>query len=637
MNLLRLPVLRSSLLYQLVTVLLCHGFYFGCCMGETHLPIEVMSNHDYCIIGAGPAGLQLGYFFEKAGRDYVIFERSNNSGDFFTHYPRHRKLISINKRNTGKTNKEFNMRHDWNSLLSDNEALQMRHYSKVMFPEADILVKYLTDFQRVHAINVQFNTEVKNIYTVDNDTVQEGHTFVMNDQHENSYICRWVITATGFWKPNVANFPGHELVQGYESISTDPDDYEGKSVLILGHGNSAFETADAIYGATSLVHMIGRSRVRLAWSTHYVGDLRAVNNGPLDTYQLKSMDGIAEVDLSREMKFHAKNGKIHLTANDDFFDNFSLRDSYDMIIRCLGFTFDDSLFSNITMPERGRGKLKKFPRIKPTYESTNIPGLFFAGTIAHSLDFRESAGGFIHGFRYTARTLNRYLEVRNHGVPWPHVKIPMTNILHHVIKRINEAAGIYQMFQVLGDIMILNKEHTEVTYIEEYPVKMIHALTECSGIPAEEIIVIVFQYGANFSGPGKDVFRENRAVGDPEKAHESNFLHPVYYHYKKPPTEEQMNHLRLKEILPRPDNIHHMVEDFLTLWDTPVSHIQPLRRFLENIIGKDLRQFFAQTCAKFLLTYTTLPLFCEQYYMNGQGLQGTQTLLNFMVEKVLVS
>ena len=98
-----------------------------------------------------------------------------------------------------------------------------------------------------------------------------------------------------------------------------------------------------------------------------------------------------------------------------------------------------------------------------------------------------------------------------------------------------------------------------------------------------------------------------------------------------------MSHLQPKEVLPRPHSIHHMVEDFLTLWDTPISHIQPLRRFLENIIGKDLRQFFAQTCAKFLLTYTNLPLFCEQFYLNGQGLQGTQTLLNFMVEKVLVS
>ena len=112
------------------------------------------------------------------------------AGNFFTRYPRHRKLISINKRNTGKTNKEFNMRHDWNSLLSDNEALQMRHYSKVMFPPADVLVKYLTDFQRLHNINVQFDTEIKNIYTVDNDTVSEGHTFIMKDQNENSFTCR---------------------------------------------------------------------------------------------------------------------------------------------------------------------------------------------------------------------------------------------------------------------------------------------------------------------------------------------------------------------------------------------------------------------------------------------------------------
>jgi len=58
--------------------------------------------HDYCVIGAGPAGLQLGYFMKMAGRDYVVFERSNTSGNFYTTYPRHRKLISINKRHTGQ-------------------------------------------------------------------------------------------------------------------------------------------------------------------------------------------------------------------------------------------------------------------------------------------------------------------------------------------------------------------------------------------------------------------------------------------------------------------------------------------------------------------------------------------------------
>ncbi len=35
---------------------------------------------DYAVIGAGPAGLQMGYHLQKAGRQYVIMERSNISG-----------------------------------------------------------------------------------------------------------------------------------------------------------------------------------------------------------------------------------------------------------------------------------------------------------------------------------------------------------------------------------------------------------------------------------------------------------------------------------------------------------------------------------------------------------------------------
>lgn len=39
-------------------------------------PIE----HDYCVIGAGPAGLQIGYFLHKAHRNYVILEKSSSAG-----------------------------------------------------------------------------------------------------------------------------------------------------------------------------------------------------------------------------------------------------------------------------------------------------------------------------------------------------------------------------------------------------------------------------------------------------------------------------------------------------------------------------------------------------------------------------
>lgn len=70
------------------------------------------------------------------------------------------------------------------------------------------------------------------------------------------------------------DFPGAEYAEGYESVSVDPEDFVGQNVLILGRGNSAFETAENILGVTNFVHMLSRSRVRLSWATHYVGDLR---------------------------------------------------------------------------------------------------------------------------------------------------------------------------------------------------------------------------------------------------------------------------------------------------------------------------------------------------------------------------
>lgn len=45
--------------------------------------------------------------------------------------------------------------------------------------------------------------------------------------------------------------------------------------------------------------------------------------------------------------------------------------------------------------------------------------------------------------------------------------------------------------------------------------------------------------------------------------------------------------------LPRPKAIHHTIEDFLAEWDAPISHIQPLRRFLEHCVQTDLRAFYA--------------------------------------------
>ena len=55
-------------------------------------------------------------------------------------------------------------------------------------------------------------------------------------------------------------------------------------------GNSGYETATNLVGAAAFIHLGSRHRMKQAHQTHYVGDLRAINNQLVDTYQLKSLD-----------------------------------------------------------------------------------------------------------------------------------------------------------------------------------------------------------------------------------------------------------------------------------------------------------------------------------------------------------
>ncbi|XP_062589630.1 FAD-dependent oxidoreductase domain-containing protein 2-like [Saccostrea cucullata] len=564
--------------------------------------------HDYCVIGAGPAGLQIGYFLQRSQRNYVIFEKSNSAGSFFNKYPIHRKLISINKIYTGKTNKDYNLRHDWNSLLSDDDRMLFKHFSRQMFPSADVMVKYLQTYADRFNLTIRYNTEISDIHSVHEDNRTK---ISMKDQHDNQYLCRVAIVATGIWQPRIPDIPGQELMDGYESLSLNASDYEGKSVMILGRGNSAFETATAIYDKTNFIHMVGRHRIRLAWETHYVGDLRAVNNELLDTYQLKSLDGLLEYDIN-DYKIVKEGGKLYLRENMATgqqwgeYDNDPLLTPYDKIIRCLGFKFDPSIFRKIS--DFAVRPSQKYPFIDYDYRSSMVDGIYFTGTIAHSLDFRQSAGGFIHGFRYSARVLSKVLNWRYHQEKWPSEILPVSNLSSAIIKRVNEASGLYQMFTYLGDVVLVDKDGM-CEYIEEYPVKLIHKLSEVTGIETANkmVLVVVLQYGEGFHGPEEDVFRVDRAATEPEFAEYSNFLHPVIHFYTEIPKEEDTVKRKRGDPLPPADRIHHVLEDFSANWDRPHAHIKPLNKFLQRVLKNRTKcRSQTNTFSKYLASTDTL-------------------------------
>jgi hypothetical protein len=74
---------------------------------------------------------------------------------------------------------------------------------------------------------------------------------------------------------------------------------------------------------------------------------------------------------------------------------------YDEIVTCLGFKHNMDIYDEDTRPLlQSNGK---YAVMTEQYEAVGVPGMFFVGTLAHGKDYRRSAGGFIHGFRYVAK------------------------------------------------------------------------------------------------------------------------------------------------------------------------------------------------------------------------------------------
>ncbi len=236
---------------------------------------EKSESLDVCIIGSGPAGLQAAYYFHKKGLRFRILERSDKISAFLRHFPRHRQFISINKVHTGLGNPETRLRHDWNSLLND-DGLLFKDWSRKYFPSADDFISYAETFAAPLRDHITCNADVRQIAKSDNG-------FAITCTDGATYLAANVIVATGVsqaWDPGIEGF---ELATNYTDFDITPDVYKNKRVLILGKGNSAFETADSLVEHAASIHVMSPNPIKFAWQTHFVGNLRAVNNNFLDT------------------------------------------------------------------------------------------------------------------------------------------------------------------------------------------------------------------------------------------------------------------------------------------------------------------------------------------------------------------
>ncbi|MFE2072378.1 NAD(P)-binding domain-containing protein [Streptomyces misionensis] len=520
--------------------------------------MSALTQVDYLVIGGGPAGLQAGYFLEKNGRDYLIVERSNTPGSFFTRFPRHRTLISSNKVHTGWSDPEMRLRVDWNSLLSDDGPL-FTAYSPRYFPPADDMVRYLADFARTQGLRIRLDTRVTRV------TRPADGLFTATDQNGNVIRARRIIVATGVSRPYVPAIEGVEEAERYDTVTVDPADFTDQRVLVIGRGNSAFETADNLIETAAVIHVAGPGSLKLAWRTHFVGHLRAVNNNFLDTYQLKSQNAVLDGDILRIAR--QPDGTYLVSVRFARVEEVVKDIPYDRVILATGFRFDASIFDEDCRPDL---VIKdRFPQLTSAWESVNVPDLYFAGTITQSLDFKKSTSGFIHGFRYGVKALSRILERRYHDRDWPHTDLPATAdaVGDAIVARVNRTSALWQLFGFLGDAVLLGTDGG-ARYCEEVPVAHLHeaaARGEFGDLAG--YFAVTLEYGADHDQVDPFDVTVTRTPQRDTGGLDARYLHPV-----------------VRQFLPdgtgKPVAEHHLTENLENEWDDPDVHVGPLSSFL---------------------------------------------------------
>ncbi|MET0419649.1 MAG: NAD(P)-binding domain-containing protein [Actinoplanes sp.] len=504
----------------------------------------LMQKHRYVIVGGGPAGLQLSFYLHRQGADYLTLERAERPGAFFRTYPRHRRLISLNKVHVDSPDPEIRLRWDWNSLLNDDPELLFPKFSDEYFPSADDLVRYLDEFQRVHSLNVRYATSVTRV-------ARDGAGFAITTDGGDVIRAECLIVATGWGTPYVPPIPGIELATGYESMDVDPAGYAGQRVLIIGKGNSAFETASALLPKASMIHLASRRPLKLAWNTKHPGHVRGHYGALLDSYQFKTLHAVLDCTIDCIEKVDGRY-RVRITYTHAEGETAVL--DYDRVLRCTGFRMDTSLFDDDCRPRMVRDQ--RMPGLRPDWQSLNVDNLYFAGTVAQDRDVQHASSPFIDGFRYNLRTFTRMLRERYEGVPVPRTSVPETlpGLAGHMLDRINWSSALWTQFEYLCDVYVRTADG--FVHYEDLPED--YAVDRFAD--EQHWYSLALRWGRDEYG---DVFAVERHPR-PEAAAECAFIHPVIRRYRGAELVEEL----------------HLLEDLLAEWRRQDRHVDPLEAFL---------------------------------------------------------
>ena len=207
---------------------------------ERRVTAEPTSGYEVVVVGAGQAGLAVGYFLRRQGRDFLILERAGQIAPAW--------------------------RERWDSLM----LFTPRRYSGLPrlpfpgdpdgYPTRDEVIAYLERYAETFELPIELDSEVKRLDRGDGGRFRlevAGRT-ITADQ---------VVVATGPFQtpyvPKLAARLAEDVFQTHAVGYRRPDEVPPGTVLVVGGGNTGFQIAKELSATHKVALSVGSRQTPL--------------------------------------------------------------------------------------------------------------------------------------------------------------------------------------------------------------------------------------------------------------------------------------------------------------------------------------------------------------------------------------
>ncbi len=409
------------------------------------------------VIGSGPGGLQASYSLRRLGIDHAVISADPSPGGMFRRWPFFQRLLSWTKPHAlvARGSRAYE-RYDWNSLLGDEPATRALQADRMdgssYFPSRPEMESNLAAFADVAGVAVRYDCRWTSTRL---DEGPAGRRFVV-ETIDGLYRATALIVAVGVAEPRTPPGVGMELTRHYADV-LPAESYAGKRVFIIGKQNSGFELANGLLPWACQLVLSSPSPTRLSVDTRSLVGVRARYVQPYEDHALGG--GVVILDAATERVERVEGGDgtfaVDLRRTDG---GGGLRFEVDEVISATGFTCPLGDLPDLGVTTFGASRL---PTQTPWWESTSVPGVFFAGTIGQGAKGLQRHGmpsnsGAVNGARYNARIVAARVAATQFGMEPPRPGLAAEGLVDFVATELTEAPELWHQRGYLARVVTVD-------------------------------------------------------------------------------------------------------------------------------------------------------------------------------------